>query len=182
MTGPIEADDDFNLTVIRTDNSVLIGRKTRGFGEGRLVLPGGKTRYYIGDSGMALVPFQEEAARELSEETGLSITTEQLAQKGILHIADADDTRTIRVYEATVEAMSQATSTELADLGWHSLAELRYLDMPEDYALWLPHILGGYAINGFIETDANKVVAANIFRQKLEPLGRMEHVPVNLPL
>lgn len=180
MTGPLEAEDDFNLTIVRTNRSILLGRKVRGFGMGQLVVPGGKTRYYIGEAGIALIPFNAEAAREASEETGLQIAGTELVQKGILHIADEEDTKTVRLYEAVMPSATTVTSGELEDLAWRSLDELPYKEMPDDYKFWLPHLLAGYAINAFIESDMGQIVEVKTFKQKLEPLGRMEEVPVEL--
>ena len=67
-----------------------------------------------------------------------------------------------------------AASSELADLAWCSVEKLPYDEMPKDYKLWLPHILAGYAVNAFFETDSGP----KIFRQKLDTLGRMEEVPI----
>lgn len=176
MSGPFEAKDDFNLTVVRTDSSVLMGRKTRGFGEGQLVLAGGKTRYYIRETGVAVLPFEDEAAREVGEETGISITSRRLAQKAMLYIADEQDTKIVRIYEARIPLEVPTASTELADLSWRSAEELPYEEMPDDYKLWLPHVLAGYAVTAFFETEAGAVVDASVFRQRLEPLGRLENV------
>lgn len=182
MRGPFDAEDDFNLTVIRTAHSVLLGRKARGFGAGNLVLPGGKTRYYLG-TGMVVIPFEEEAAREALEETGLPISPSQLTQKGILHIADENDTKTVRLYEAMLPAATPATSTELSEIGWHPTDDLPYGEMPSDYKLWLPHLLAGYAVTAYLENNSDQLVAAQLFRQKLDPLERAEEVivdPTNL--
>jgi hypothetical protein len=108
MSGPLEAEDDFNLTVIRTDNSLLLGRKQGGFGAGQLVLPGGKTHYYIGDGGLVLSRFGPEAARDASEETGLRIASSRIAQKGILHIADGRS-----IFLSSSSAISQWAETTL---------------------------------------------------------------------
>jgi ADP-ribose pyrophosphatase YjhB (NUDIX family) len=179
LTGPLEAEDDLNLTVIRTRDTVLMGQKTRGFGRGKRVLPGGKARYYLGEAGISLLPPDEEAAREAREETGLSLRGVQLAQRGALYITDERDSRVIKLYEGRVDAGATTSSTELADLSWEAIEALPYGEMPGDYKLWLPHVLAGYAITAFFEVDEDQeVVSAKLFRQKVEPLERMEEVAV----
>lgn len=176
LRGPIEADDDFNLTVIRRDQQIVMGTKQHGFGAGKLVLPGGKTRYYLGESGLHLVPFGEEAAREASEETGLPISTAQLSQTGLLVVSDEDDTKTIRIYQVHLPEHMTVSSDELADIGWQHAGRLDYDQMPGDYRLWLPHIIAGYAVQAFIYSEKGHVVESEIFRQQIDPLGRLEKV------
>lgn len=180
LHGPIEADDDFNLTVVRYGGAVLMGRKTRGYGEGKLVLPGGKTRFYIGASGMGILPFASEAAREATEETGLAVSANQMRPMGVLHVAD-EDTRIVRLYEARLAIRpSDVKSGELEDIDWIDESELQYDHMPDDYRLWLPHVLAGYAVTAFFESDGHQVVEGQVFRQRLDPLGRAELLEVQL--
>lgn len=180
MSGLLEAEDDFNLTIVHCEDSILMGRKMRGFGKGKLVLPGGKTRYSIGESGIYIIPFEEEAAREATEETGIPLIGALFEQTGVLHIADEIDTRTIRIYKTRVVARTATHSDELSDLNWHPADALPYGEMPQDYGLWLPHILAGYAVTAFFETNSDQIVDAKIFRQRLNPLERAEEVFVEL--
>lgn len=39
-----DSDRDFSLVVVRHEDALLLGRKTRGFGAGNWVLPGGKDK------------------------------------------------------------------------------------------------------------------------------------------
>jgi hypothetical protein len=55
-SGPLDSDEVFNLIVVRSVGHVALGRKTRGYGSNRLVLPGGKERYYLRSSGVGILP------------------------------------------------------------------------------------------------------------------------------
>ncbi len=135
MDGPFDVEDSFSLVVVRNQGYIVMGRKRRGYGEDKLVLPGGKNKFYISSVGIGLVPTTHDASREVYEETGLDIDHRAITQKRLLHS-----------------------------------------EMLEDYKLWLPHLLAGYTVDGFIETDSDRVLEAKIFRQQLNPLGRMEFI------
>lgn len=180
LTGPMESDEDYSLTVLRTQNSVLMGRKTRGYGMGKLVLPGGKNRWYLGETGMGFMPFADEAAREAREETGIRISTQELQQKGILHVIGEEESKVVRIYDALVEPNLATVSGELADQAWLPATELPYQEMPQDYPLWLPHVLAGYAVTAFLQTEQDELVHATVYRQQLQPLGRAEPVTTHI--
>jgi len=175
---PRESEDDFNLTLIRRQGSLLLGQKTRGYGAGLLVAPGGKTRYYVSPSGIGLLPSGMEAAREASEESGLPIAADQLTQVGALHIADEDDTKIIRLFQVAVEADTSLVSTEFDAIDWYPEVDLPYEQMPKDYKLWLPSVLAGYAVTGFFETSNDVLVQARVFRSGIDGKTRAQEVDI----
>lgn len=150
LGGPYESEVFYTLVVVRdTSNpenpNLLMGRKTRGFGEGKLVFPGGKIREYTGLGGIAIKPIPLEAARELKEETGLAVVgLENCARIGIDD--SNDEMRSIYVMLGDYNAEDRTPlypSSEFSELGWNPVNKLDYSDMPDDYKLWLPEILQG---------------------------------------
>src|SRR5665213_268958 len=177
MTGPLESEDTFSLVVIRSAGSVLLGRKTRGYGTGKLVLPGGSDHYYLSSQGIGLVEGGHNASREVQEETGLTIDSSQIVQKGVLYIATEEDSKDVVIYETYADRIEPTSSAELESVAWFEETTLPYEEMPADYALWLPSLLTGCVITGFLETDHDEIVAGNIFIQQTNPLGRLQKLP-----
>jgi len=178
--GPLDSDDSYSLAVVRSAGGVALGRKTRGFGIGRLVLPGGKDRYYISGSGIGLVPGTVDVSREVFEETGLDIDPKLFTQAAMLALDTEDDTKTVAVYRAYCRQIPLKKSSEFSELDWYDEQRLPYDEMPPDYIQWLPHVLAGYAVTTFLETDNDELVGGMIYRQQLEPLNRAEMIPIEL--
>lgn len=177
---PSDLPESLSLVIARKRQTVLLGRKARGFGKGNLVLPGGKDQYYLDGEGMALVPGEEGAAREFGQETGIYLPSAAFQQRGVLFVNGRDE-REVKVYSATVPDLGEPQdSDELQELHWYLDHALPYTEMPADYRQWLPHIMAGYAITAFLDTnESEQIVGGNIFRQKLDPLGRLEQIPIS---
>lgn len=180
MDGPFDSADSFSLVVVRNSGDIVLGRKTRGYGAGKLVLPGGKDRYYLGDDGVALIPGIQDAEREVREELGVAIDPSDLRQLGMLHIATEDDNKDVKIFETHAERFPLSNSPELTDVRWHPTDRLPYADMPPDYRLWLPTVLADYAVTAFLKTDEDELLGGTVFRQQLHPLGRMEKVDIGV--
>ena len=174
LDGPFDAEDSFTLAILRNSGAIILGQKTRGFGAGKLVLPGGKDHLYVGNSGIALVPHIDNITREVNEEIGLMINHTAFTRIADLHVSTEDDGKDISVFQANCSCAEINSTDELQNAQWYSENDLPYEEMPEDYSLWLPHVLAGYAVTAYIVTDRESIVDARIFRHKLEPLGRME--------
>lgn len=171
----LESEDSFTLGLIESENSFVLGRKTRGFGKNKLVLPGGKNHFYLSTLGIGKVTPVGNVAREIQEETGLFINPANLSLAATLHVSDyLDDTRTIHVLRATQQEIPLQPSDELNPIERYPKVDPPYEKMPADYELWLPHVLGGYTVTAFLETENNKIIESQIFRQQINPLGRME--------
>jgi 8-oxo-dGTP pyrophosphatase MutT (NUDIX family) len=162
LGGPHESDEQYNLAVITAGTElgrvVLLGEKTRGYGAGQLVLPGGKERYYVGSSGMLLVPGGVE--REVREETKLAVPAGGWTPAGGLVVSDDEDIlRQINVYTTELPGPSTVTdSDEQYNLAWFPAHDLPYDRMPEDYEMWLRHVLAGFAIFFFLRHEGGKLV------------------------
>ena len=120
---------------------VLLGRKRRGLGEGRIVAPGGKLE--PGESP------EQAAVRELAEEVGLRADPRDLEPRGRLDYrfphrpawSQRSHVFVCRRWEGGVVASSEL------DAGFVPIAEVPYAQMWDDARFWLPDVLlaGGSA-------------------------------------
>lgn len=146
------SDDEtrYNLVLLRQEREILLGRKTRGFGKGLYVMPGGKNEYFIEDAQLGFRPPQHDAARELEQETGVYLDPAQLEQVAELEIFDpakrADKLKIIQVFEGHVEGKpTLQPSDEFDDMKWVDYASPE-ITTPHDYQFWLPRVMGGQAV------------------------------------
>jgi 8-oxo-dGTP pyrophosphatase MutT (NUDIX family) len=128
---------------------ILMGRKTRGFGAGKLVLPGGKGTQWLDSQGVGLNLPSIDASRELEQETGVIVAPEKLTHAGALFVENADsETSQVNILRYRGRLTGFHDSDELHDV--RLVSQIDYEQTPADYALWLPHILGGRAVNAFL--------------------------------
>lgn len=184
--GPFDHEDLFSLIVLQSQYGLLLGRKMRGYAEGKLVLPGGKDRYHLGLGAILLRPGYPDAGQELQEETGIASDGLQLKSRGALTVideADGGEIKTISLYAGHVDAdrVQLRDSNELTEVGWRSVVDLPYEVMPPDYQTWLSSVVAGYAVHATLYTDGEallKTTANRAFR--LSPIAgvRAEEIPV----
>ena len=130
--------------VLRRDGagtSVLLGHKQRGFGAGKIVLPGGKIE--PGESAAVA------AARELAEETGL--TTDPGALREVAGIRFEFPSQPQADMECTV-MLAPHTAGTLRDTdelhgAWHPADALPTDRMWEDSPRWLVPLIEGRALD-----------------------------------
>jgi hypothetical protein len=99
---------------------------------------------------------------------------------GRLNIDTEDDTRLVKVFTGSSLKIPLKGSSELSELDWYPETSLPYEHMPRDYELWLPHLLAGYAVTAFFDTDQGELLGGRIFRQHIDPLERAEVITVDL--
>lgn len=116
-------------------DEVLLGRKRRGLGEGKVVAPGGKLE--LGESAVAA------AARELREETGLRAEESAIEPRGALDYVFPHKpswSQRSHVFVCRSWVGDPMPSAEL-DATWLPVAEVPYERMWSDAAWWLPAVL-----------------------------------------
>lgn len=128
---------------------LLLGVKKRGFGQGRIVAPGG--RLEPGETA------RQACVREVAEEVGLTLRPEDLVAAGgvlfrfptrpewDLHVA---------VFRARRFRGEPAESDELVP-AWHPVADLPWDGMWPDARHWLPRVLAGERIRAEITLGAD---------------------------
>lgn len=148
--------------LLRTGNDdrveVLLGRKKRGLGTGKLVGPGGKLE--IDETPVQAI------VREVAEETGLNVGSQELHEAGFISYTfptqpDLDQQST--VFVGREWSGTPADSDEL-ELSWYPIDDLDYDQMWDDARHWLPTVLRGGTVDAefsFAE-DLNSVATHTV--------------------
>ena len=146
------------IVVSEARQQILLGVKQRGFGQGKVVGFGGKL-----EEGETVA---EGAARELYEETGLSVAPDQLDEVAVLTFhfpARPDWGHHIHVFLARAWTGEPVGSEEIT-AEWHDLDAIPYDKMWDDARLWLPRILAGERLQAtFTYADDNETVREYYF-------------------
>lgn len=124
------------LCFVRSGRQVLLIRKKRGLGAGKINAPGGKC-----DPGE---PPHDAAVRETREEVG--VIASDLRNHGVLRFAFTDG-YTLKVYVYIAHRHSgQPAATAEADPFWVDTDSIPYDEMWEDDRHWLPRVLAGHRV------------------------------------
>ena len=121
------------LMFIRQANQVLLIRKKRGLGAGRINAPGGKIE--AGESPLAC------AVRETKEEIGVTVLDAALMAE--LRFVERVDQQWYGYAFVASEYDGAPTETIEATPQWFAVDTIPYDEMWEDDRLWLPHVLAG---------------------------------------
>lgn len=136
------------LFVVRDDRVLLI-RKKRGLGAGKVNGPGGKL-----DPGE---DWREAAIREVQEE--ILITPTGVRERGELRFQFVDGYSIhVRVFTAT-GFDGEPTETDEATPMWFDLDAVPYEEMWADDAIWLPRMFAGDSFRGRFIFDADDMLA-----------------------
>jgi len=136
------------------DGEMLLLRKTRGHGEGRVVGPGGKV-----ESGETP---REAALRETREEVGVQAS--DLEQLGQLEFIFGDepfmDTHVFRAHAVD----GTATASDEGVPEWHPVEDPPYEAMWDGDDQWLPYLLEGRRFEGELrfDGDGDELLGASI--------------------
>lgn len=138
------------LVFVRDGEEILLIRKKRGLGTGKINGPGG--RLEPGET------WAEAGIRETREETGL--TPRELEPAAWLRFQFTDGySLEVRAFLGRGWAGTLASCDE-ADPFWHPVAALPWGQMWADDALWLPPVLGGRKVSGRFLFDGNRMQEA----------------------
>lgn len=140
-------------------DSVLLGRKKRGFGLGKYNGFGGK-----------IEPGEEAtqaAVREVAEECGLLVDPSDLMRAGHLTFffpASPSYDHDVTLFVATTWT-GQVVETEEMAPQWFPLRDLPFSRMWQDDAHWLPHVLAGGLVEAeFTFANDNETIARSSLR------------------
>jgi 8-oxo-dGTP diphosphatase len=143
-----EAVDTATLTFVTHRNQVLLIRKKRGLGAGKINGPGGRL-----EKGESLA---ECAVREVQEELG--ITPIDPKPRGELRFQFLDG-YSIHVHVFTADAhRGEAQETAEAIPLWTPMAAIPYAEMWADDILWLPRVLAGETVSGYFVFDGDSML------------------------
>lgn len=136
------------LVLLTGPDGLLLARKRRGFGTGRLVAPGGKIE--PGETARAA------AVREVREETGLVVADTDLEAAG--HVRFSFEGRAevmdVALFRAVRWQGTPVASDELDSPAFHAVDALPHAEMWADDPHWLPAVLRGEYVDIAITYDA----------------------------
>lgn len=137
-------DDVATLLFIVAGSRVLLIRKKRGLGAGKINAPGG--RLEPGETPLLA------AIREVEEEIG--VTPEQITEHGAVSFEFTNGYK-LRAHLFVARAFrGTPIETDEAVPLWFERTELPFVEMWADDELWAPHVLAGGSVHGrFIFED-----------------------------
>ncbi|MEK0449920.1 MAG: hypothetical protein RL088_2188 [Verrucomicrobiota bacterium] len=141
-----------NLCFIVKDGRVLLIRKKRGLGAGKINGPGGKL-----DPGETA---HDSAVREVQEE--LRVTPLNLEDRGVLRFQFVDGLSLhVTVFLARGCEGEPVETDEAAPL-WFDFDKVPYGEMWEDDQHWLPNVLAGASFDGWFVFDGDRMLSKRV--------------------
>ena len=140
------------LCIIVQEGRVLLMRKKRGIGAGKINAPGGK----VDPDETPLAA----AIRETEEE--ICVTPLEPALRGQLrfHFKGGQTLRCLIYLTTRFSGEPRETAEALPQ--WHPVDALPYDEMWEDDRLWLPMLLAGKSFEGSVQVDGERISDQNI--------------------
>ena len=142
-----------NLCFIVRGDEVLLIRKKRGLGAGKINGPGG--RLEPGETAA------EAAVREVQEE--VCVTPLNPSLRGELHFQFADGYALHCAVFLAEGCEGEPSETDEAAPLWVRTGEIPYDEMWADDRHWLPGLLEGRSFRAFFEFDGERMLAHRIF-------------------
>jgi len=139
------------LFVIR-DGQILLIRKKRGLGAGKINGPGG--RLEAGETPL------EAAIRETREELGIEAVAPEL--RGELHFQFVDGYSLLCSVFVAPDCIGTPVETDEADPLWTPLDAIPYEEMWADDARWLPGLIAGRTFRGYFHFDGDEMLAHHV--------------------
>ena len=140
------------LCFLIRDGKILLIRKKRGLGAGKINGPGGR-----------IEPGEEPhecAVRETSEEVGL--TPLDVQNRGELHFQFADGYSLHCTVFVANEYTGELVETDEALPIWTSLESIPYEEMWADDIHWLPGVVSGGTFRGYFHFDGEKMLSKHL--------------------
>lgn len=141
-----------NLCFIVKEGRVLLIRKKRGLGAGKINGPGGKLE--PGETALA------SAIREVQEEIG--VTPMQVEDRGVLRFQFVDGYSLHCAVFVARDFEGELCETDEATPYWFTLAEVPYHEMWEDDQHWLPQVLEGQSFEGWFVFDGDRMLEKRV--------------------
>ncbi len=145
------------LCFVVRGGEILLIRKKRGLGAGKINAPGG--RLEPGETAL------QAAVRETQEE--LCVTPLGVVECGVLHFQFVDGYALHCTVFTANDCLGVATETEEALPLWTPLDEIPYHEMWEDDVHWLPGVLAGGEFEGFFHFDGEKMLTNEVVWAKV---------------
>ena len=140
------------LCFLIRDGKILLIRKKRGLGAGKINGPGGR-----------IEPGEEPhecAIRETSEEVGL--TPLDVQNRGELHFQFADGYSLHCTVFVANEYTGELVETDEALPIWTPLESIPYEEMWADDIHWLPGVVSGGTFRGYFHFDGEKMLSKHL--------------------
>jgi 8-oxo-dGTP diphosphatase len=140
------------LCFLIQDGQILLIRKKRGLGAGKINGPGGR-----------IEPGEEPhecAVRETSEEVGL--TPQNVQNRGELHFQFADGYSLHCAVFVAHEFTGELIETDEALPIWTPLDSIPYDEMWADDIHWLPGVIAGGTFRGYFHFDGEKMLSKHL--------------------
>ena len=141
-----------NLCFIVKDGRVLLIRKKRGLGAGKINGPGGKIE--PGETAL------DSAIRETQEEIGVTPLT--IAERGVLHFQFTDGYSLLCTVFVAHDFEGVPIETAEAVPMWFALEAIPYDEMWADDRQWLPQALAGRSFRAWFVFDGEKMVSGEV--------------------
>lgn len=142
------------LFVVR-DAQILLIRKKRGLGAGKINGPGGRVE--PGETSL------EAAVRETREELGIVAVSPEL--RGELHFQFVDGYSLHCSVFVSADYIGEARETAEAIPLWTPLDAIPYEEMWADDIRWLPDLLAGRRIRGFFHFADERLLSHQVFSE-----------------
>ena len=141
-----------NLCFIVKDGRVLLIRKKRGLGAGKVNGPGGKIE--PGETAL------QSAIREVQEEIG--VTPLLIEDRGVLHFQFADGYSLECAVFIANDLEGEPIETVEAAPFWVAIEAVPYGEMWADDRHWLPQVLAGKSFRGWFEFDGDTMLSREV--------------------
>ena len=139
------------MFVVDGDNVLLI-RKKRGLGAGKINAPGGKL-----DPGETI---EQCATRELKEEVGLTVTHPTWCGENLFQFMDGYSMH-VHVFISHTYTGTPIETDEAIPI-WFNKTQLPYHEMWEDDDLWIPKMMKGTPFSGRYLFEGDKMLGHDI--------------------